>query len=164
MREPDKAQFADWVRQHRPFLYRAAWALTGERGQAQDLVQETFALAWRARGQLRELGAVRAWLYHILKREAMELWRQREPVVDWQAAANEAAWEHTPEIEARLDLLKALQDISEAHREILVLHYLSDLSYEQLALALEIPPGTVMSRLSRAREALRRVLEGRKDG
>lgn len=162
MREPDKAQFAEWVRLYRPFLYRAAWALTGERAQAQDLVQETFTLAWRARKQLRDEEAVQAWLYRILKREAMELWSKRETPVDREAAANETAFDHTPAIEARLDLLKGLQDISEAHREILVLHYLSDLDYGQVALALDIPAGTVMSRLSRARLALRQVLEGRR--
>ena len=49
----DKTHFAEWVKQYQSFLYRAAWALSGERGAAQDLVQETFALAWRARKQLR---------------------------------------------------------------------------------------------------------------
>jgi RNA polymerase sigma-70 factor (ECF subfamily) len=159
MTEPDDALFDQWICQYRSFLYRAAWALTGDRSSAQDLVQETFSLAWQARKQLRDPAVVQAWLYRILKREAMRLWNDRRPLVSLDEAANETSFDDRGALDLRLDILSGLQEIGTAHREVLVLYYLSDLSYEQLALALDIPKGTVMSRLSRARNALRRTLE-----
>ncbi|MDR3392007.1 MAG: sigma-70 family RNA polymerase sigma factor [Sulfuriferula sp.] len=155
----DRTCFAEWVRLHQPFLYRAAWALSGERGAAQDLVQETFALAWRARKQLREGVAVQAWLYQILRREAMRVWRERQPWEAWDDAHCDGVAGGFDQVDLRIDLLKALQALSPLHREILVPFYLADMNYEQLALAMDIPVGTVMSRLSRARSALRQLLE-----
>jgi RNA polymerase sigma-70 factor (ECF subfamily) len=154
----DKKIFDDWVRTYRSFLYRAAWALTRERGAAQDIVQETFTLAWRARKQLREEVTVQAWLYRILRREAFRSLRQQEPWVEWDdEVCGEVAG--TPDmIDLRIDLLDALQSVTPLHREMLVLYYLADMSYEELALAVEVPVGTVMSRLNRARSALRTVM------
>jgi RNA polymerase sigma-70 factor (ECF subfamily) len=151
--------FARWVEDHQAFLYRAAWALTGERGAAQDLVQETFALAWRGRKQLRADGSVQAWLYRILRREAARLWRTREPWDPWDDAICEEVADERNRADARVDLLDALQALTPMHREILVLFYLADMSYEDMALAMGIPSGTVMSRLNRARSALRRLMD-----
>lgn len=155
----DEAAFARWVEDYQAFLYRAAWALTGERGAAQDLVQETFALAWRARGQLRDSGAVQAWLYRILRREAAHRWRDLEPWDAWDDDACHAVPDVSAQIDARIDLLDALQALTPLHREILVLFYLADMTYDDIALALGIPGGTVMSRLNRARRALRYLME-----
>lgn len=155
----DKTRFAEWVKQYQSFLYRAAWALSGERGAAQDLVQETFVLAWRARKQLREGVAVQAWLYQILRREAMRVWREREPWEVWDDAHCEGVADDRVQVDLRIDLLNAIQALNPVHREILVPFYLADMSYEQLAAAMNIPVGTVMSRLSRARRALRQLLE-----
>ncbi len=155
----DKSLFAGWVEQHQSFLYRAAWALSGDRGTAQDLVQETFALAWRARKQLREGVAVQSWLYQILRREAMRIWRERQPWLVWDDERCEGVADDCDQVDLRIDLLNALQALHPLHREILVPFYLADMSYAQLALAMDIPVGTVMSRLSRARSALRKLLE-----
>lgn len=152
--------FARWVEDYQAFLYRAAWALTGERGAAQDLVQETFALAWRARRQLRDCGAVQSWLYRILRREAARQWRDREPWDEWDDTICEKVADEKAVVDARIELLDALQALAPIHREILVLFYLADMSYEDMALAMGIPSGTVMSRLNRARNALRRLVEG----
>jgi len=160
MFDKDKTDFARWVEGYQAFLYRAAWALTGERGAAQDLVQETFALAWRSRKQLRDSGAVQAWLYRILRREAARQWRGREPWDEWDDTICDEVADEKAAVDARIDLLDALQALSPMHREILVLFYLADMSYEDMALAMGIPGGTVMSRLNRARTALRRLMEG----
>jgi RNA polymerase sigma-70 factor (ECF subfamily) len=159
MFDRDSRRFAEWVQQFQPFLYRAAWALIGERGAAQDLVQETFTIAWRARHQLRESGAAQAWLYRILRREAIRYWREQEPWEEWQDEICEAVPGNIVATDGQLDVLEALQTLSLPHREVLTLFYLADMSYDQLGFALEIPAGTVMSRLNRARSALRRALE-----
>lgn len=155
MANSDALLFETWVRQHQAFLYRAAWALTGERAAAQDLVQETFALAWRARQQLQNVDAVQGWLYRILTREA---WRQGAAHRHWDSLDDAAAIVEHISPDERIDLVRALQRIAPIHREILVLYYLTETDYTQLATALDIPLGTVMSRLNRARDALRQAL------
>lgn len=159
MFDRDSRRFAEWVKQFQPFLFRAAWTLLGERSAAQDLVQETFAIAWRARHQLRESDAARAWLYQILRREAIRYWREQEPWEEWHDEICEAVPGNIVATDEQLEVLEALQKLSLPHREVLTLFYLTDMSYEQLAIALEIPEGTVMSRLNRARSALRLALE-----
>ncbi len=154
----DADRFARWVKTHRSFLTRAAWALTGERAAAQDLVQETFALAWRHRAALRDDGAVQAWLYRILRREAIRHWERRPPWDAWRDELPDTVAAAPRSEDLRIDLLRALQALSEPHREILVLFYLADMSYEELARSLDIAPGTVMSRLNRARAALKALL------
>jgi RNA polymerase sigma-70 factor (ECF subfamily) len=158
MFDRDKARFDGWVHKYRSFLYRAAWALTREQSSAQDVVQETFSLAWRARKTLREETAVQAWLYKILRREALRYLSAREPWCEWTDSICEEVAGTSETIDLRIDLLGALQAINPFHREILVLFYLSDMGYAELALAMEIPVGTVMSRLNRARNALRQAL------
>lgn len=158
MNDRDQAQFAQWVRDYRGYLYRAAWALTGERAAAQDLVQETLTIAWRARHQLRDGNAVQGWLYRILRREASRVWRNRETAGIWNDAECENVPDRSPDAAARLDLVDALQRLSPLHREVLVLFYLADVSYADMAQALDVPAGTVMSRLNRARDALRLLL------
>lgn len=149
--------FDGWVRQYRAFLYRAAWGLTGDRAAAEDLVQETFTQAWRSRHQLRMIESLQPWLYRILRREAGRRCSGQN-LAPLEAA--DAVLVEFPAHDERIDLVRALQRISPRHREILVLFYLSELDYAGLADALEIPPGTVMSRLNRAREALRLALGG----
>lgn len=158
MDDRDQAQFAQWVRNYRGYLFRAAWALSGERAAAQDLVQETLAIAWRARHQLRDVDAVHGWLYRILRREAGRVWRAREAAGEWDDVECESVPDRSPDAAARLDVVDALQRLSPLHREVLVLFYLADVSYAEMAQALDIPEGTVMSRLNRAREALRLLL------
>ncbi|MBI3546883.1 MAG: RNA polymerase sigma factor [Gammaproteobacteria bacterium] len=158
MSDRQQTQFVQWVKDYRDFLYRAAWAITGKRAAAQDLVQETFALAWRARHQLRDGAAVQGWLYRILQRQAIRNWRAREQAENWDAAECERAPDQATDGSMRFDLMEALQALSPQHREILVLFYLADLNYSEMAQALELPAGTVMSRLNRARAALRQLL------
>lgn len=154
----DAERFAIWVKTHRAFLTRAAWALTGDKAAAQDLVQDTFALAWRHRAALRNDGVVQAWLYRILRREAIRHWEKRSPWDEWRDELAETVACSAGSEDLRIDLLRALQALTEPHREILVLFYLSEMSYEELAYSLDIAPGTVMSRLNRARAALRALL------
>ena len=156
--------YTDWVEEHWARLFRIAWALGGDYHGAQDAVQETLLSAWRAREQLRNPGALQAWLFQILRRELMHQHRQQRPTVEWETAEAELPPVSGPHdlVDAQIDILKALQKLRPGQREILVLFYLEDLRYEEIAAALGIPVGTVMSRLSRAREALRMVLSNDK--
>jgi len=147
-----------WVRGHYRFLFRSAWALTGNRAVAEEVVQDCFELAWRHMDQLRDRALARPWLFRILSREAL---RNLVPTTDpflepYDEALDARTGKDTVEMaEQRLDILAALQALPAIHREALTLFYFEDMPVAEMALALDVAPGTVLSRLNRAREALR---------
>ena len=154
-----ESRYNQWVRDHYRFLLRSAWALTGSRAVAEDVVQDSFTSAWRFRHQLRDPSMARAWLFQIMRRHAF---RHFDPAQAWTQPEHETTLEAVTDHEAldeKLDVVKALAGIAPIHREVLVLYYFDDMPTAQMAEALDIAPGTVLSRLARAREALKKVLQ-----
>ncbi len=152
-----EARYNHWVRDHYRFLLRSAWALTGSRAIAEDVVQDCFASAWRHRDQLRDATLARAWLFRIMRRAVV-----RQVVPAMQSLDDEAVPETAaPDagLDDRLDVVRALARLAPIHREVLVLFYFDDMPTARMAEALEIAPGTVLSRLARARDALKAVLD-----
>jgi RNA polymerase sigma factor (sigma-70 family) len=154
MFKPAESAYNDWVREHYRFLLRSAWALTGSRAVAEDVVQDCFASAWEHKEQLRDPARVRPWLYRIMRRSAFRHIPPGAP-----DAAGEAAAAPDAGIDDRLDVVRALARIAPIHREVLVLYYFDDMQTARMAEALEIAPGTVLSRLARARDALKAAME-----
>lgn len=146
-----------------PGLRRYARALVGERNGADDLVQDTVERGWSRIGEWRRDGDMRAWLFGIMHNLHVDQLRARRlhtTALDDDApypapAANPAARLEVRDLQTALDLLPAEQ------REILLLVALEGMTYEQVAQALGLPAGTVMSRLSRGRASLRALMEGR---
>lgn len=157
MFESAESRYNQWVREHYRFLLRSAWALTGSRAVAEDVVQDCFTSAWTHRAQLRQPELARAWLFRIMRRSAL---RHLAPRPD--SPADEDVADEQPATEAcqddRLDVVRALARIAPIHREVLVLYYFDDMPTAQMAEALEIAPGTVLSRLARARDALKAAM------
>ena len=155
-----EARYNQWVKVHYRFLMRSAWALTGSRAVAEDVVQDCYTLAWKHRSQLRDPDLARAWLFRIMRRCAS---RHFQPgVVSLDAALDDGGADLHDDraaddlrLDERLDVVKALARIAPIHREVLVLYYFDDMATAQMAEALEIAPGTVLSRLARARDALK---------
>jgi RNA polymerase sigma factor (sigma-70 family) len=152
------------VEQHIPALRRYAWALLRDDHAADDLVQDCLERAisrWHLR---RRDGNVRAWLFAILHNLFVSGRRQqarRGPHGPLDELASEPVAVSDPEMGvAHRDLLAGLADLSEEQRAVVLLVGVEDLSYDEAARALGIPIGTVMSRLSRGRERLRRFVEG----
>ncbi|POR12848.1 RNA polymerase sigma-70 factor (ECF subfamily) [Melaminivora alkalimesophila] len=153
-----ESRYNQWVRDHYRFLLRSAWALTGSRALAEDVVQDCFTSAWRHRDQLRDASLARAWLFQIMRRHALRHLLPQQPL---QYSADDPAHDvpaPPSPIDDRLDVVKALARIAPIHREVLVLYYFDDMSTAQMAEALDIAPGTVLSRLARARDALKAAL------
>lgn len=152
-----EARYNQWVRDHYRFLMRSAWALTGSRAVAEDVVQDCFTNAWKCRDQLRDASLVRPWLFQIMRRS---IFRNLPPCSQLLEECDEDQWGEAPDagIDNRLDVVKALSRIAPIHREVLVLYYFDDMPTAQIAEALEIAPGTVLSRLARAREALKNAM------
>ena len=158
MFQSDESRYNAWVREHYRFLLRSAWALTGSRALAEDVVQDCFAAAWRYRAQLRQAESARAWLFQIMRRGAFRHLTPQPISIDDVEFAEQAAPD--ARLDDRLDVVKALARIAPIHREVLVLYYFDDMPTARMAEALEIAPGTVLSRLARAREALKGAMAG----
>ncbi len=152
------------VEEHYASLYRFAYRLSGSQADAEDLTQETFCQAQKKWAQLRDMGRVRGWLFAILRNAYLHKLRESKK----QETLSLADWndypERLPDSGIEVDpaaLQEALSALPENFRTPLILYYFEEFSYREIAEQLEIPLGTVMSRLARGREFLRqRMVQG----
>ncbi len=144
-----------------PRLRRYARALVGDRARADDLVQDTLERAWNKFHLWRPGSDLRAWLFTVMHNVHVNQVRasRDHAMLDDDGAEMAVAAVQGAGLELR-DLERALALIPAEQREVLLLVALEDLSYAEVAHALGIPIGTVMSRLSRAREKLRILMHG----
>jgi len=156
------------VDEHYESLYRYAHRLSGSSADAEDLTQECFCKAQENLEQLRDPERSKPWLFRILRNTYLQKLRNeaRQPCIildDWSNVPEQTA-QTLPPIEPER-LQEALAELPEAFRTPVILYYLEDFSYREIADQMEIPLGTVMSRLSRAKAHLRaRLLTGRDKG
>jgi RNA polymerase sigma-70 factor (ECF subfamily) len=146
-----------------PRLRRYARALTGGRLPADDLVQDTLERAWAKRHLWRQDSDLRAWMFTIMHNVYVNQVRARvaESAIPLdQEAYDVPVHSHPVDLLDIADMDAALRQLPDDQREVLLLVALEQLSYGETARALGIPVGTVMSRLSRARERLRGLLAG----
>lgn len=153
--------FEELVARHGRYLRGIARALVGTAfDAADDVVQETLLAALNAAARFRGESSVRTWLVKILVRQAALERRNRQRRGRWMVALDESPPPASPDpaaaADARLDLPLLLAELPPEQRDVVVLREMEGLSYDEIAAALEIPRGTVESRLFRAREALRR--------
>ncbi len=155
------AKFDELIDQHGLVLYRMAFRLVGDQHEAEDLVQETYRSAWKSRARYESGRGDRAWLASILRRRSVDRWRRRRlPTVLAGDALLEVgvededptASEYSDEMQWALDQLPAVL------REALLLVVVGELTHQEVADLLEVPLGTILSRVSRARGRLRKFL------
>ena len=161
MPHQDDDQLLTWV----PRLRRYARALVTNRDDADDLVQDTLERAWAKSTMWQGVHDMRAWLFgvmHNLHVDGVRRPKLHTVVLDKDTPEIPVASTQTDRL-AVLDLQTALQQLPVEQREIILLIALDDLSYAEVAATLDIPIGSVMSRLSRGRERLRSLMEGRPD-
>ena len=161
----DPQAFRTLVDSEAGYLYGIAYALAGNAADADDIVQETFTVAME--GRFRGECAVRTWLVQILVRRSAMLRRSRRRHQAKLIAGAEGSTPRNPggpygnaDTDARLDLTTMLQALSHEQRTVIVLRELQGMTYAEMAETLQVPQGTVESRLYRAREELRRRFEG----
>lgn len=144
-----------------PRLRRYARALVGERASADDLVQDTLERAWTKLHLYRRGTDLRAWLFTVMHNVHVNRVRATRPVDPLEDEMPELAQRGT-QADALLvrDLDRAIARLPADQRAVLLLVTLEEMSYEEVARTLGIPIGTVMSRLSRAREKLRAMMLG----
>lgn len=155
----EQASFANWIEAHHDGLYRYALWMTGNREVAVDCVQETYYQAWKGRASLKDKDKVFSWLLTILRRTVYREYEQRAANTQFITDSAFLTEQHDErDCSELLDLCKAMSALSTMHRDILLLHSLYGMSYQEISAILQIPSGTVMSRLSRARGALEKIL------
>ncbi len=163
-----RALYEGWVRDFAADLYRCAVRLTGQHDAAEELVQETFYEAWRSIHSLRDPEKARAWFFKILGHRYMHWVRDRVRGRE-RHAADEAEARHADtgealpvDVLARQEVLQAaLNDLDQQHKMPFLLVFLEGMTCQQAADMLDMPLGTVLSRIHRARQFLRsRLSEG----
>ena len=144
-------------------LFRTALRMTGDRGHAEDIVQEVFLQAWLSYGKFEPGTNCRAWLYKILFHKVSHHRRKwfRFPLLkeaEEFLEANLVQPESIPEQVTDGDILRALDEIPADYRSVVLLVDVEEFAYKEVAEILKVPIGTVMSRLSRGRGLLRKRL------
>lgn len=142
-------------------LYRYAFRLSGSAADADDLTQETFCKAQMQFKQLRDRNRAKPWLFSILRNlylQRLRLVRQHATIsLDAIGELPENVPDALPEIEPE-QLQRALEEIPEVFRTPIILYYFEEFSYRDIAEQMDLPIGTVMSRLARAKGFLRQKL------
>ena len=147
-----------------PRLRRYARAMLGERAAADDLVQDNLERAWSRIAQWRAGSDLRAWLFGIMHNLRVDQLRRNglpTTSLDEEEVAEVPVRPTQSDLLEVMDLESALRQLPDEQREVLLLVALEEMSYADIAASLGIPIGTVMSRLSRGRERLRVVMDGR---
>src|SRR6267154_768243 len=162
----DSLDFESLVACYYEPLYQFAFSLTRDEADACDLVQQSFCI-WANKGhQLRDLTKVKTWLFTTLHREFLSVCRKRTrfPHVELEHAAADLPVVTPPTVN-QLDtaqVLLALAQLDDVYQAPVALFYLQDYSYNEIASILEVPLGTVKSRLARGLDRLHQLLTGEK--
>ena len=162
----DRNAFGELVRRHYQGVVRVVYRMCGDTALAEDATQEAFIRAWVNLPSFQPSAPLRSWLYRIAINAALDVLRRKpeESLEENQVTmiADQAAGPETALIEKeRVALVQqAMKNLPEAARSVLVLREYGDLSYQEIAKVLDIPIGTVMSRLNYARNRLREILKG----
>ena len=157
-----------YTRYQRP-LFQYLLQLTSDRGVAEEILQDTLVAAWKSASSFAGRSSVRTWLFGIARRQAHNTLRGMAlPLAAETELETAASTEPEPEGSLlagaeREALAQAMEGLSAIHREALVLAFVHELSYQELADVLDVPIGTVRSRLSNAKKALRGILESARE-
>jgi RNA polymerase sigma-70 factor, ECF subfamily len=173
----DPATFADQAMEHMPSLYTAALRMTRNPADAEDLVQETYLKAYRGFGGFQEGTNLKAWLYRILTNTYINRYRQQKRRPDETdlddveefflyrrlggleaARASRSAEDELLDLFTEHEVKEAVESLPEQFRIAVLLADVEGFSYKEIADILEVPIGTVMSRLHRGRKSLQKRL------
>ena len=165
-REGDASSFGELVERHERRTYNLCLRMVGNPEDALDAMQDTFLTAYRKLGSFRGEAAFTTWLHRVTVNACYDLLRKRQ-----RGPALRTTPDEQPEIErgpphpdhadttaGTIDVQRALEQVPEEFRAALVLHDVQDVSVQEVAAILEVPVGTVKSRLHRGRVALARAL------
>ncbi len=161
----DRAAFSILVERHERRVYNLALRMTGKEEDARDAAQEAFLTALRKLSSFRGEAAFTTWLHRVTVNACYDLLRkrQRQPMLerggeDDPPHSDPPAPDHADDAALSIDVQRALLEVPEDFRVVMILHDVQDLPQEEVAAILRIPVGTVKSRLHRGRIALAKAL------
>jgi RNA polymerase sigma-70 factor (ECF subfamily) len=164
----DISAFEALFRQYERLVYRTAYLITGSREAAEDALQEVFVSVWKSRHTYNpDKGRLTTWLHRITVNQCSRKKPAKRPISISleEKGIDLPEMKHQSQPEAILinkqeyeRLLKAMDSLDVKHRSVLVLRYFNDLSYQEIAQALEIPLGTVKSRLNQSLRYLKQQM------
>ena len=159
-----QVRYENLVKAYSSWLYRYAYWLCGEKATSEDLVQETFLRAWRFLDSLKDEGSAKSWLTTILRRENARRFERKQleySDVEMDTISSERQdFDTRPEV---LALRNAMSRLPVKYREPLVMQVLEGYNLEEIAAIFELPRNTVATRLHRARQKLRKFLDGEEE-
>ncbi len=156
-----QARFNALVDEHGSALYRMAYRMMGDAHEAEDMVQEAFRSAWKSRSRYESGRGDRAWLAQMLRRRVIDRWRKKAPP---SVFSDDTPFEPGVEGDDPLanefsdEIQHGLDQLPKQLRETLLLVVVGELTHQEVANLLDVPLGTVLSRVSRARQRLREFL------
>lgn len=159
--EQPRMDIAQMVAEHHQAVYRYAYRLSGGVPDAEDLTQQVFLVAQQKLGQLRNAASARGWLFAILRSCFLKTRARRTPVPAANLRLNVDTIPAEVPDEGDIDrerLQEAIDQLPSVFRLVLVMFYFEECSYRDIAESLDLPIGTVMSRLARAKGHLRSKL------
>jgi RNA polymerase sigma factor (sigma-70 family) len=160
----DRQALSELYTRYQRLLFKYLLQLTPDYGLAEEMLQDTLVAVWKSACSFEGRSSVQTWLIGVARRQAYNtLRRHKISLVNESELEGLAAMEPEPEdftlaSSARDELVEAFKQLAPVHREVLVLTLVQDFSYEETALALNVPIGTVKSRLSNAKRLLRALL------
>jgi RNA polymerase sigma-70 factor, ECF subfamily len=162
----DQSAFTELVRRHERRVFAVTMRMLGREEDALDATQDAFLTVFRKIDQFRGESAFTTWLHRIAVNACYDILRKkaRQPVLhlagedDRMPEAGPPVADHAGEVAGGIDVARALLEVPEDFRAVLVLADVHDLAYEEIAAILDIPTGTVKSRLHRGRVVLARVM------
>lgn len=165
----ERDEFSTLIAQYTPMVFNLVYRFTQDRMEAENLSQETFLRAWRALPRLKPDLPFKPYLLQIAMnlcrdwaRKNRRRWNESvdiDDAQDWLADESDDAFEQMTESELRSHLRTAIDQLPPMYRAVITLRYTEGLSYEDIALALELPVNTVRTHLRRAKARLRACLE-----
>ena len=165
------SEFWDLAQDQIRFLYNVAYKYAGNRYDAEDLVQDTLHTAYKKFHQLRDSRKFKSWMFAILRNHFLKCQRKKRPVhvdefedgieyitqLESASLGQDTAIAYEKKIEAEA-VQSILNKLPEKYKSVLILYYMEESSYQEIADMLSVPVGTVMSRLSRAKQAMKKAL------
>ena len=166
-----RVEFWNLAQDQTRFLYNVAFKYTGNRSDAEDLVQETLYTAYNKFHQLRDNQKLKSWMFTILRNHFLK-WQRKKPPLQINEFEDDndyltqlesvsmqqdvaSLYERKEEAET---IQSILDKLPEKYKTVLIFYYMEDSSYQEIAEMLDVPIGTVMSRLSRARQIMKKEM------
>ena len=164
-RRGDADAFEQLVVAYRDQVFRLALRMCGNEADADEVAQEAFLSAWKALPNFRGDSRFSTWLYQLTSHAAIDLMRREKRQIVAEDITDVGAPDPAPgpqqqaeQSETRQAVRDAMAQLSPEYRQIVVLRFLQELSYEEIGAVLKLPPGTVKSRLNRAKSQLKDIL------